>query len=194
MSSALNGLSGVVCLMDDVLVFSKNQHDEHLEAVLKRLVSAGVTLNTKECKFSKAELKFLGHIVNQHGVQADPDKTKAISKMQPPKNISEMRRFVGMTNQLSKFVPCSAELMKPLTELLSSKQIFQWGQSQSKAFADIKEKLMNAPLLALYDPQAETKVSADASSFGLGVVILQKAQNDTYLETCCICFTHNDKH
>jgi len=68
--------------------------------------------------------------------------------------------------------------MKPLTELLSSKKVFQWGPSQSKAFADIKEKLTNTPLLVLYDPQAETKVSADTSLFGLGAVILQKVQND----------------
>ena len=134
MSPVLTGLSGVICLMDDVLVFGKNQveHDEHLEAVLKRLVSAGVTLNTNKCEFSKSELKFLGHIVNQHRVQADPDKTKAILMMQPPKNILDMQQFVGMMNQLSKFVPCSAELMKPLTELLSSKEVFQWGPRQSK--------------------------------------------------------------
>jgi len=69
-----------------------------------------------------------------------------------------------MTNQLSKFIPCSAELMKPLTELFSSKK---WGPNQSKAFADIKDKLTNAPLLALYDPHSETKVSADASSWEL---------------------------
>jgi len=106
MSSVLSGFSGVVCLMDDVLVFGKNQteHDENLHATLKRLSSAGVILNTNKCEISKPELKFLGHIINEHGVQADPDKTKAILKMQPPKNISEMRRFFGMTNQLSKFV------------------------------------------------------------------------------------------
>jgi len=75
--------------MDDVLVFGKNQteHDKNLHAVLKRLSSAAVTLNTNECEFSKPEL---GHIVNKHGVQADPDKTKIIVKMQPPKKISEM--------------------------------------------------------------------------------------------------------
>ena len=61
--------------------------------------------------------------------------------MQAPNNVSEMQRFIGMTNQLSKFIPCSAELMKPLTELLSSKCSFQWGPSQTEAFARIKEKL-----------------------------------------------------
>ena len=78
MSSVLSGLLGVVCLMDDVLVFGKNQieHDENLHTVLKRLSSAGVTY---KCEFSKPELKFLGHIVNEHGIQADPDKTKAIA-------------------------------------------------------------------------------------------------------------------
>jgi len=80
--------------------------------------------------------------------------------------------------------------MKPLTELLSSKQVFQWGPSQSKAFTDIKEKLANTPLLALYDPQAETIVSAETSSFGLGAVILQKAQNDpTWRPVACASHT-----
>lgn len=77
-----------------------------------------------------------------------------------------MLHFVGMTNQLSKFIPCIAELMKPLTELLSSKCSFQWGPSQSKAFGRIKEKLTKPSLLALYDPMDDTKVSVDASSFG----------------------------
>ena len=92
MSSVFSKLSGVVCWMNDVLVFGKDQieHDENLHTVLKWLSSAGVTLNTNKCEFSKPELKFLGHIVNEHGIQADPDKTKAILKTQPPKNISEM--------------------------------------------------------------------------------------------------------
>ena len=79
-SSLLNGLSGVVFLIDDVLVFSKNQaqHDEHLEVVSKRII---LTLNSDKCEFLKAQLKFLGHIVSQHGLQADPEKTRTILNM-----------------------------------------------------------------------------------------------------------------
>ena len=77
-------------------------------------------------------------------MKADPAKTQAILDMQPPKNVSEMRCFIGMTNQLSKFIPCSAELMKPLTELLSFKHSFQWGPNQSEAFYKIKEKLIRS--------------------------------------------------
>ena len=163
------------------LVFGKNQaeHDTHLEAVLKRMESAGVTLNPNKCEFSQSELKFLGHIINNQGVKVDPAKTKAILDMQPPNSVSEMRRFIGMANQLSKFIPCSAELMKPLTELLSSKCSFQWGPSQTEAFARIKEKLTTPSILAWYDPTADTKVSADASSFGLGAVILQRTESNS---------------
>ena len=126
-------------MMEDVLIFGKNhkEHDDHLEAVLKRLIAAGVTLNPEKCEFSKSELKFLGHIINHQEVTADPAKKKAILEMKPPKNVSELRRFTGMTNRLSKlnFIPCSADLMRPLTELLSSKRTYLWGPSQIQAFA-----------------------------------------------------------
>ena len=63
--------------MDGVLIFGKDQakHDKRLERVLKRIETEGITFNSGKCEFSKSELKFFGHIIDQQGVQADPAKT-----------------------------------------------------------------------------------------------------------------------
>ena len=125
-------MEGVLCLIDDVLVFGKDQqeHDTRLKAVLERLQSKGVTLNADKCEFSRTSLKFLGHLVDGDGIRADPDKTAAIAEMKPPQNVSELRRFMGMVNQLGKFSPNLADLTRPLRELLSKRNAWTWGAAQ----------------------------------------------------------------
>ena len=124
MQKILEVLEGVVCQTDDILVFGSNQaeHDARLVAVMERLESAGVTLNPDKCEFGKRTVKFLGHIVDQVGIRPDPQKTSAIVEMETPHNITDLRRFMGMTNQLGKFSPNIAELSQPLRELLSTKK------------------------------------------------------------------------
>ena len=179
MNKILDGLKGVVCLMDDVLVFGSNQaeHDQRLIVTLERIKAAGVTLNKDKCKFSVNSVKFLGHIVNKEGIRADPEKTSAILNMTSPQNVSELRRFMGMANQLGKFSCQLADLTQPPRELLSSKKAWLWGPEQETAFTRVKEELSKPTVLALYQPGSETKIAADASSYGLGAVLLQRTAN-----------------
>jgi hypothetical protein len=181
MTEILEGLKGQVCLIDDVLIYGKDQeeHDQRLAAVLDRLAERGVTLNIKKCQFKKTTLKFLGHVLDENGVRPDPEKTEAIQQMQPPKNVSDLRRFLGVTNQLGKFSLKLAALTQPLRELLKRRNSWTWGQPQTKAFADVKRELQTPAVLQLYNLEAETKIATDASSYGLDAVLLQRASESS---------------
>ena len=182
MAEKLTGLEGVECNIDDILIHGRNQeeHDQRLHAVLNKLKEAHITLNPEKCEFGKTSIKILGHIVSSDGIKPDPDKIKSILNLPVPKNIPEVRSFLGMVNQQSKFAPNLASKTKPLRDLLNKKCTWAWGQPQQKAFEDIKRCLTEAPILALYDCNRETKISADASSYGIGGVVYQLQDDNNW--------------
>ena len=174
MEKILRGLEGVVCLMDDVLVFAADcdTHWKRLHAVLCRLQEAGVTLNKQKCEFGCKSVKFLGHLVSYKGVQPDPDKVQAIVKLNPPKCQRDAKRFMGMVNYLSKFSGKLAELSVPIYAVMGKSDWF-WSDIQERAFNLIKLEITNFPVLCAFDLNCDHRVSADASRSALGAVLLQ---------------------
>lgn len=123
MNKLLSDLEGVLCHINDNLVYGKDstEHESRLQATLERIQEAGITLNESKCCFYQSRVSFLGHVIDKHRISPDPKKTTAILKMTPPSSVTELRRFMGMVNQMSKFSPKIAHISKPLRELLRSK-------------------------------------------------------------------------
>ena len=155
---------------------TQEEHDQRLMAVLTRLSKAGITLGIEKCEINKRSVKFLGQLVDEDGVKPDPSKVRAIQQMKSPSTVSELRQFLGMVNQQSKFLPHITDRTKPLRDL-SLKNQWRWGHEQQQAFDDLKRALITSEVLALYDARHETTLSADASSYSLGAVLRQRQPN-----------------
>lgn len=93
--------------MDDVIVYggSMQEHDTRLKQVMGKMELAGLRLNKDKCKIRKSELHFLGQVVDENGVRADPEKVRAIAELKAPNNVHELKRVLGMINYMGIYIP-----------------------------------------------------------------------------------------
>jgi hypothetical protein len=179
MENILKGLQGVCVYLDDILVTGKTseQHVENLRAVLQKLQENGITLKEEKCKFFMPEVEYLGFNVSKDGLKPTEAKVKAIKEADAPKCVSELRSFIGIVNYYSRFLPNLAHKMTPLYSLLKKTQKWNWSEKQQTAFETIKQALSDKVLLAHYNPEDELILTCDASPFGIGAVLQQRAHD-----------------
>ena len=160
-TTILQGVQGCANIIDDIIVHAptKELHDRRVNEVLSRLEAHGVTLNAHKCEFEKHEVEFYGFTVNQNGVKPLESNTKAILDLPEPTNITEVASFLGMSNFYMKFVPFYADITEPLRKLLRKDMPWSWENEQREACTKIKNLLCAAPILAHFDPDAETFIT-----------------------------------
>ncbi|XP_058827479.1 uncharacterized protein K02A2.6-like [Topomyia yanbarensis] len=182
MNDTLEGIEGVEISMDDILIHADRSEKlaKITEKVVKRLHSAGLKLNRDKCSFNQSSVKFLGHIVTDGGLKADPEKLEAVIKLKTPSNKSELQRALGMITYMGKFVPNLSDVTVPLRSLLAKDVDWDWGCEQENAFQKIKTLMQSPPILRYYDVNLPVTLSVDASSHALGAVLLQQGRPVAY--------------
>ncbi|XP_003740183.1 uncharacterized protein K02A2.6-like [Galendromus occidentalis] len=178
-------LKGVANCVDDFPIHgrTREEHDKNLEAFLSRCREVGLKLNEKKFQYCQPSVKFLGHVVGKDGIAIPDSRIDAILKMSPPKDQKEVRQFLGMINYVAKFIPNAANITAPLRQLTRNDTDFTWNPGAEDAFSRLKHALTKAPVLAHFDPTCETTLSVDASSYGIGAVLIQNQRPVAFSST-----------
>jgi hypothetical protein len=166
----------VVVFIDDILIYSKTWDDHlmHISQVLKILQTHHFHVKLSKCSFAQQQLTYLGHIVSSKGVATDPSKITIIKDWPQPKNIKELRSFLGMVGYYRRFVKQFGLICKPLTNLLKKGILFIWISETEASFQALKKALISAPVLALPNFSIPFTVETDALAKGIGAVLQQQ--------------------
>ena len=180
METLLQGLPGVCLFLDDILVSGQNdqEHLTNLSAVLQKLASAGMKLKPDKCFFMLQEVEYLGHKISAKGLEPIPEKVRAIVEAPAPRNVSQLKSFLGMLNYYGKFLPNLSTCLAPLYSLLQKKHHWSWVEKQHKAFEKAKALLTSSSVLTHYDPSKPLILACDASPYGIGAVLSHQVGDD----------------
>jgi hypothetical protein len=172
----------MVAFIDDILIYSKNEeeHAKHLRIVLTRLREHLLYAKFSKCVFWLEKIQFLGHVLSTKGIAVEPNKVKDILEWKPPTTVHQVRSFLGLAGYYRRFIPDFFKIVKPITGLLKNDIKFDWSSKCNEAFEQLKVLLTTAPVLAQPDIEKPFDVYCDASSSGLGCVLMQEGQVIAY--------------
>ncbi|MCP4459317.1 MAG: RNA-directed DNA polymerase, partial [Cytophagales bacterium] len=164
MAEVIRGLIGVLCYIDDIIVFSKSweEHLQNLRALFDRLRQYDLKLKPKKCTFAASEVLYLGHVVSQEGIRPESKKLHAIQNFPVPKDVKAIRSFCGLAGYYRKFIANFGSIAAPLYALTKKNTKFVWSTEQQQAFDTLKKKLCESPLLILPDYSKKFTLFCDA--------------------------------
>ena len=175
MDCILEKCPGTISIADDVGVFGKTEaeHDKHLHNLMRVALQHGLMFNIDKCDIKQANMKFFGLEFSADGVRPDPGKAADIQRMKEPQNVTQLQEFLGIATYMSPFIPNLSQQTATLRDLVKKDAEFIWAESHNAAFKATKSLICREVTLAYFDPQAESVIQVDASSRGLGAVLIQ---------------------
>nr|GEV81587.1 putative reverse transcriptase domain-containing protein [Tanacetum cinerariifolium] len=182
----------VIVFIYDILMYSKTkqEHEEHIKLILELLKKDQLYAKFFKCEFWIPKVQFLGHVIDNQGIQGDPAKIESIKYWASHKTAIEIRQFLGLFGYYRRLIEGFSKIIKSMTKLTQKKVKFYWGDIQEVAFLLIQQKLCSVPILALPEGSEDFIVYCNASIKGAVVFALEIWRHYLY-GTKCIVFTNH---
>ncbi|GKD20765.1 putative reverse transcriptase domain-containing protein, partial [Tanacetum coccineum] len=165
-----------------ILIYLRNkvEHERHLKQILELLKKEELYAKFSKCDFFLSKVKFLGHVIDREVIHVDPTKIESIRDCASPKNLIEIRQFLGLAGYYRRFIEGFSKIAKPMTNVTQKSVKFDWDDKEEAASQTLKQKLCSAPILALPERSENFVVYCDASHKELGAVLMQKERVIAY--------------
>lgn len=176
----------VFVYLDDILIFSRDpeEHTSHVRQVLVRLLENRLFVKAEKCEFGVSTVSFLGHVIQEGQVRADPSKIRAVEEWPVPSSRKELQCILGFANFYRRFIRDYSKVASPRTRLTSSSVPFCWSNEANMAFNRLKHLFTTAPVLVQPDASKQFIVEVDASDSGVGAVLSQRGGSREHLQPC----------
>ena len=157
----------------------EEQHLKRLNVVLQRLQNAGLRLKDSKCEFLVASVTYLGHQIDADGLHPVNEKIKAIQDAPEPRNVTELKSYLGLLSYYSRFLSNMLSNLAPLNQLLHKQAEWVWEGKEKQAFRLSNQLLLSSQTLAHFDPNLDIVLACDASAYGIGAVLSHRLSDGT---------------
>ena len=161
--------------LDDCIIFSETpgEHIKRLQQVFQRFREANLKNNPTKCAFFQIKVQFLRHVISKNGLEADPEKVKAVQNFLVPQNQTDVKWFLGLCSLYRRYIKNFAMIAQPLHKASEAKSSFTWTKKTQEAFEKLKKHLSSTPILAFPDVKEPFILYTDASLTAMGAVLSQ---------------------
>jgi hypothetical protein len=170
----------ILAYVDDIVIKSiqRKDHISDLAETFANLRGTNLKLNPEKCVFGIHKGKVLRCVVSTKGIEANPDKIKALIEMQDPISVKDVQKLTGRVTTLNRIIPRAVERSLPLFQVLRSTKNFQWSESQKQAFQELKDYLSNMTKLCPPEPKSPLLLYLSASNSAVSAVLVQEKEEE----------------